>query len=142
MPWPSWSSFWPFLDSPAICQAILTMKFVLPFRVRTEPLPALIAACCSCETYVISCFVFAISRHFHDFCILNRIKGFQMVLTTAPRNTQKGPRSTKSPPRPDLLSERGVYSLLWPLMAPYALLSLWPSAFKKRKMRKALLGGL
>ena len=39
----------------------------------------------------------------------NRLfKGFQMVPTIMARIAQIGPRSSKSSPRPDLLSERGV----------------------------------
>ena len=39
----------------------------------------------------------------------NRVfKSFQMVLTIMARIAKIGPRSSKIPPRPDLLSERGV----------------------------------
>ena len=41
-----------------------------------------------------------------------------MVLTITPRTPKIAPRSSKSPPRPDLLSERGVYKALKGLIRP------------------------
>jgi len=40
-------------------------------------------------------------------------KGFHFVLAITPRMANIGPRFSKKRPRPDLLSERGVYLLAW-----------------------------